>query len=90
MATAARRWRCLVVSLCRGGQADVPRALGRKGFEGGACVAVAYDVASPILHRRVEVLQDLVGGLVGAGTDAYYTWQIGRYADRELLPRTRR
>jgi EcsC protein family len=36
--------------------------------------------------RRVPV----VGGLVGAGTDAYATWQIGRYADRELLPRTRR
>jgi hypothetical protein len=36
--------------------------------------------------RRVPVL----GGLVGAGTDAYATWQIGRYVDRELLPRTRR
>jgi len=36
--------------------------------------------------RRVPV----VGGLVGAGTDAYATWQIGRYVDRELLPRTRR
>jgi EcsC protein family len=36
--------------------------------------------------RRVPV----VGGLVGAGTDAYSTWLIGRYADRELLPRTRR
>jgi uncharacterized protein (DUF697 family) len=36
--------------------------------------------------RRVPV----VGGLVGAGTDAYSTWQIGRYADRELLARARR
>jgi hypothetical protein len=36
--------------------------------------------------RRVPV----VGGLVGAGTDAYQTWQIGRYAGRELLPRPRR
>jgi hypothetical protein len=36
--------------------------------------------------RRVPV----VGGLVGAGTDAYSTWQVGRYADRELLSRTRR
>ena len=33
--------------------------------------------------RRVPV----VGGVVGAGTDAYATWQIGRYADRELRPR---
>ena len=36
--------------------------------------------------RRVPV----IGGLVGASSDAYATWQIGRYADRELLPRTRR
>ena len=36
--------------------------------------------------RRVPV----VGGLIGAGADAYATWQIGRYADRELLSRTRR
>jgi hypothetical protein len=36
--------------------------------------------------RRVPV----VGGLVGAGTDGYSTWQIGRYVDRELLPRNRR
>lgn len=36
--------------------------------------------------RRVPV----VGGIVGAGTDAYQTWQIGRYAGRELLPRPRR
>lgn len=36
--------------------------------------------------RRVPV----VGGLVGAGTDGYATWRIGRYVDRELLPRRRR
>jgi uncharacterized protein (DUF697 family) len=32
----------------------------------------------------------VVGGLVGAGADGYYTWQLGRYADRELLPRALR
>ena len=32
----------------------------------------------------------LVGGLVGAGTDGFATWRIGRYTDRELLPRARR
>jgi hypothetical protein len=32
----------------------------------------------------------LVGGLVGMGTDGYATWKVGRYADRELLPRARR
>lgn len=36
--------------------------------------------------RRIPV----VGGLFGAGVDGYATWQIGRYADRELLPRTLR
>lgn len=36
--------------------------------------------------RRVPV----VGGLIGAGTDGFVTWQVGRYADRELLPRARR
>lgn len=36
--------------------------------------------------RRVPV----VGGVVGAGTDAYVTWKIGRYVDREFLPRKRR
>jgi hypothetical protein len=35
--------------------------------------------------RRVPV----IGGVIGAGADGFGTWQIGRYADRELLPRTR-
>jgi hypothetical protein len=37
------------------------------------------------MARRVPV----VGGLVGASTDAYATWLIGRYADRERLSRGR-
>jgi len=36
--------------------------------------------------RRVPV----VGGLVGASADGFTTWRVGRYADRELLPRTTR
>ena len=36
--------------------------------------------------RRVPI----VGGVVGAGTDAFVTWKIGRYVDREFLPRKRR
>jgi hypothetical protein len=36
--------------------------------------------------RRVPV----VGGLIGAGTDGFATWQVGRYVDREFLPRNRR
>jgi hypothetical protein len=36
--------------------------------------------------RRVPI----VGGVVGASADAYVTWKIGRYVDREFLPRARR
>jgi len=36
--------------------------------------------------RRVPV----IGGIIGAGTDGFSTWQIGRYVDREFLPRSRR
>ena len=36
--------------------------------------------------RRIPV----AGGFIGLGADAYATWKVGRYADRELLPRARR
>jgi hypothetical protein len=39
-----------------------------------------------VVGRRVPV----VGGLVGMSADAFATWRVGRYADRELLPRARR
>lgn len=35
------------------------------------------------VSRRVPV----VGGVVGAGTDGFVTWKVGRYADREFLRR---
>ncbi len=38
------------------------------------------------IGRRIPV----VGGLVGLSVDGFVTWQIGRYADKELLPRARR
>ncbi|MGA9746355.1 MAG: EcsC family protein [Nocardioides sp.] len=47
---------------------------------------VAGKRAATLVGRRIPV----VGGMIGAGTDGYATWAIGRYADRELLPRTRR
>ena len=47
---------------------------------------VAGKRAATLVGRRIPV----VGGLIGAGTDGFVTWQIGRYADRELRPRTRR
>jgi hypothetical protein len=36
--------------------------------------------------RRIPI----AGGFIGLGADAYTTWRVGRYADRELLPRARR
>src|SRR5680860_528988 len=44
---------------------------------------VAGKRVATTVGRRVPV----VGGLIGAGADGFATWQIGRYADRELLPR---
>jgi hypothetical protein len=32
----------------------------------------------------------IVGGLLGASTDAYSTWRVGRYVQREFLPRRAR
>ena len=37
------------------------------------------------IGRRVPI----VGGVVGASTDAYVTWKIGRYVDREFLPKAK-
>ncbi len=59
---------------------------------------IAAEVASALLGRvagkrlatTVGRRIPVVGGVIGAGTDGYATWQIGRYADRELLPRARR
>jgi hypothetical protein len=47
---------------------------------------VAGKRVATTVGRRVPV----VGGVVGAGADSFATWQVGRYADRELRPRSRR
>jgi hypothetical protein len=47
---------------------------------------VAGKRLASVVGRRVPV----VGGLVGAGSDGLSTWRIGRYVDREFLPRNRR
>lgn len=56
---------------------------------------IATQVASAMISRvagkRLAVTAGkrvpLVGGAIGAGTDAYSTWKLGRYVQRELLPR---
>ena len=47
---------------------------------------VAGKRLATVVGRRIPV----VGGIVGMGADGFATWRIGRYADRELLPRARR
>ena len=55
---------------------------------------VAADLVAKVAGKRVAGSAGrtipLVGGLVGAGADGFATWQVGRYADRELLPLARR
>jgi hypothetical protein len=55
---------------------------------------VARDLVAKIAGKRLAVTVGrrvpVVGGVVGAGADGFATWRVGRYADRELLPRARR
>jgi hypothetical protein len=55
---------------------------------------VATELISKVAGRRLAVTLarriPVVGGVVGMGADGYLTWRVGRYADRELLPRARR
>jgi len=47
---------------------------------------VAGKRLATVIGRRVP----MVGGLVGLSADAFATWRVGRYAEREFLPRARR
>ncbi len=57
-------------------------------------VEVATDLISRVAGKRLATTVGrrvpVVGGLVGATADGYITWRIGRYVDRELLPRAAR
>ena len=55
---------------------------------------VASDLITRIAGKRLATTVGrrvpVVGGVVGASADGYVTWRVGRYADRELLPRAAR
>lgn len=55
---------------------------------------VAAELVTKVAGKRIATTVGrrvpIVGGLVGAGSDGYETWKIGRYVDREFLPRIRR
>jgi hypothetical protein len=55
---------------------------------------VATAMVTKVAGKRIAITVGkrvpVVGGLLGAGTDAYSTWKVGRYVDREFLPRRAR
>jgi hypothetical protein len=55
---------------------------------------VASELIAKVAGKRLAITVGrkvpVVGGIVGLGADGYSTWKIGRYADRELLPRAKR
>jgi hypothetical protein len=62
-------------------------------IDGTISAVVASDIIARVAGKRLATAVGrripVVGGVVGAGADGYATWRIGRYADRELLPRRR-
>lgn len=52
---------------------------------------VASDLVAKVVGKRLATQVGrrvpVIGGLVGLGADGYATWKVGRYADREWLPR---
>ena len=62
-------------------------------LDGTISAVVATDIITRVAGKRLATTVGrrvpVVGGVVGAGADGYATWKIGRYADRELLPRRR-
>ena len=55
---------------------------------------VASDMITRVAGKRLATTVGrripVVGGVVGASADSYVTWRIGRYTDREFLPRAAR
>lgn len=53
--------------------------------------ALAAELVGRVIGKRLATTVGkrvpVVGGAVGAATDGWSTWKVGRYADREFLPR---
>ena len=64
------------------------------GIDQVISTAVATNLIAKIAGKRLATTigrrVPLVGGVVGMGADGFATWRVGRYADRELLPRAKR
>lgn len=64
------------------------------GLDKAISAEVAGELVARVAGKRLVVTVGrrvpVVGGLVGLGADGYQTWKVGRYAERELLPRASR
>jgi hypothetical protein len=64
------------------------------GLDTALSAIVASDLITRVAGKRLATTigrrVPVIGGIVGASADGYATWRIGRYADRELLPRAAR
>ncbi len=64
------------------------------GLDQVVSTVVASDLITRVAGKRLATTIGrripLVGGVVGMGADGFATWKVGRYADRELLPRAKR
>jgi hypothetical protein len=64
------------------------------GIDRVVSTVVASDLITRVAGKRLATTIGrripLVGGVVGMGADGFATWKVGRYADRELLPRAKR
>jgi hypothetical protein len=64
------------------------------GLDQVVSTVVASDLITRVAGKRLATTIGrripLVGGVVGLGADGFATWKVGRYADRELLPRAKR
>jgi hypothetical protein len=49
--------------------------------------AMVQEVAGKHLITTIARRTPVVGGVIGGGSDAFATWQVGRYAKGELLAR---
>ncbi|MDR7252964.1 hypothetical protein J2X46_001949 [Nocardioides sp. BE266] len=62
-------------------------------LDGTISLVVATDIVTRVAGKRLATTVGrrvpVIGGVVGAGADGFATWKVGRYADRELLPRKR-
>ena len=55
---------------------------------------VAAAMVAQVAGKRIVIAAGkrvpIVGGLLGGSADAYATWRVGRYVQREFLPRRAR